>query len=105
MELVVQRDESMNIGQRLGGFRLSFARQQDHELITADARHRSGRINRLVQHFAHSAQYGVACGVTLAVVDCLQVVQVEHNEGQELGALASQTIEFVNVERAVLQLG
>ncbi len=52
--------------------------QHQHEFVTANARHRILRAQCVVQAMCHLDQHAVAGGVAVAVVDRLEVVQVEH---------------------------
>ena len=81
--------------------------QHERELVAAEAADRVHRPQRLAQQLDQPHEHGVAGGVALAVVDRLEVVEVEHGErerparARRLGQLRLQAlVEPAAVERA-----
>ena len=68
------------------------ARQQDRELVAAEAGDDVGRAQPLAQHARDARQQAVAGGVAEGVVDGLEAVEVEHERGA-LGAVAAHVRE------------
>jgi hypothetical protein len=56
-------------------------RREDHELVSADARNGVSRSQSRHQLSGHLAQYGVARRVPLGVVDVLEPVEVDEQDG------------------------
>ena len=81
---------------------------QDRELVAAEARGRVGRPHGLQQADGDRLQHLVAGGVAEAVVDRLEVVEVEEDDG-DAGALArgagEGVLDPVGEQRAVGQAG
>ena len=68
------------------------ARQQDRELVAAEAGDDVGRAQPLAQHARDARQQAVAGRVAERVVDGLEAVEVEHERGA-LGAVAAHVRE------------
>ncbi len=73
-----------------GGDGVAFAKfgQQQHEFIAAQARHVLAVLGQLVQAAGHLLEQGVTHGLAQAVVDVLEVVEVEQAHGQPVMAVA-----------------
>src|SRR5690606_1612295 len=104
MKLVVEVDETANIGQNLRRLGLVLAGQQDHEFVTANSRGRRRRIDSLVQNFTHPSQQRVTRGMSVRIVDGLEIIKVKDDKRQQVDTLSTQAIKLVDIERAVLQL-
>lgn len=71
---------------KLGGLPFVGVRQQQRELLAADAGGDVGFTHPVPQQLADPAQHRVAGFVAVGVVDHLEVIQIEHQDGQ--GGLA-----------------
>jgi len=91
--------------ERLRGIRL---RQQECELIAADAEGRVRCAQGFLQRSRSQAQYLITAGMAVLVIDFLEAVQVEGNQTQRL-AIAARAIEFLvesfGEEPAIVEAG
>ena len=62
--------------------------QQDHEFVAAEARNRVQPAHAFAQHFGHGHEHLVAKGVAKAVVQDLEAVQVQKDQGEVVGLAA-----------------
>ena len=72
------------LGHALAVFDGRDAGQQDHELVTAQARHDVRGAHGLAQAARHFDEHGVTQVVAQAVVDLLEAVQVQEHHGHEV---------------------
>jgi len=82
------------------------ARQHDHELVSTVADEHVVRAEMLAQDPGHGLQDVIAGEVTVGVVDLLEPVQVEHQQGDRpvlSHELAPQVIEKAGQEPVVVQ--
>ncbi len=78
------------------------------ELVAAEARERVALADRRAQPLGDRAQEAVAAGVAEAVVDLLEVVEIEHHHGDPAALaarLAHRLAQAVEQQRAVGQAG
>jgi hypothetical protein len=76
------------------GLRRIRLRQQESELIAADAEGRVGSAQGFLQGSGSRAQYLITAGMAVLVIDFLEAVQVERYQSQGL-AVAARAIEFL----------
>ena len=91
-----------------GGFRRGARLEQHGELVAAEARGGVAGGEPLRQPAGADAQELVARGVAERVVDLLEVVQVEEEDGEALlrgGARVERVLEAVDEQRAVREVG
>ncbi len=72
---------------------LSRSRQQDGELLAADAREEVDLAQTPAAHLPQMAERLVAAGVPVGVVDPLEVVEVQHHQ-RRLGAEAPHALDL-----------
>ena len=81
------------------------SRQQQGELVAADARRIGRLVDGLAQHLAGAAQQCVSGGVAELVVRRLQTVEIDDDDRDRKWSLALQAVELVDIEGAVVELG
>ena len=64
------------------GIGAGHAVQQHHEFLAADAANSIVAAAAAIQHLRHVAQRGIALQVAVRVVDALEMVDVEHDQGE-----------------------
>ena len=72
-------------GRDLTGFELAGVLAQDGELVAAEARERVARADRLRQAPRRLAQHGVTGGVAHGVVDELEAIEIDEQDGESAG--------------------
>src|SRR5262249_20257371 len=80
-------------------------RHQNRELVASDSCRMIGFADEFVQDLAGSAQQPIPGGMAPLIVDGLETVEIRNDDRGREGALALEAVEFIDIERAIVELG